>query len=179
MERPEQLARLRRSEPAASVILFNWHRGGQAVSAFRLLASWVLALALAVFFIHVTVHPWPGPVPGYVKFYDAPGEHLMFSALAKSTGISLFEPAGRFVSGIFEVIAACLLILPFSRRVGAGLSVILLAAGVALHLSPALGQEVLLPEGGTDGGTHFLYYVIFLALSLLLLVVHPNERRWH
>ncbi len=149
------------------------------MSAFRLLASWALAFALAAFFIHITVHPWPDPVPGYVKFYDAPGQHLLFSALANATGLSLFEPAGRFVSGIFEVIAAILLILPFSRRVGAGLSVILLGAGVALHLSPALGREVPLPEGGTDGGTHFLYYVIFLALSLLLLVVHPNERRWN
>lgn len=149
------------------------------MSVFRLLASWVLALGLAVFFIHITIHPWPDPVPGYVKFYDAPGEHLLFSSLAAKSGISLFEPAGRLVSGIFELIAAVLLIMPFSRRVGAGLSAILLGAGVAFHLSPWLGRELPLPEGGTDGGTHFLYYVIFLALSLLLLVVHPGERRWN
>jgi hypothetical protein len=148
------------------------------MSTFRLLASWLLAAAVAAFFLHVTLHPWPNPVPGYVKFYDPPGENLLFSTLAANTGIPTFEPAGRFVAGIFELIAALLVILPFSRRVGAGLSVILFGTGVGLHLSPLLGREIVLPEGGTDGGVHFLVYIVFLALSLLLLVVHPNPRRW-
>ena len=39
-----------------------------------------------------------------------------------------------------------------------------------------LGRELPLPEGGTDGGTHFLVYVVFLVFSLLLMVVHPVER---
>lgn len=147
------------------------------MSAFRLLASWLLAIGLVVFFLHITLHPWPNPVPGYVKFYDAPGENLPFTALAQGTGITLFEPAGRFVSGILEVITALLLLFPFSRRFAAGLSVIILGTGVALHLSPWMGRELVLPEGGTDGGTHFLIYVICLALSLLLLVVHPGDRR--
>ncbi|MFN3912299.1 hypothetical protein [Hyphomonas sp.] len=146
------------------------------MSAFRLLASWLLALVLIAFYLHITLHPWPNPVTGYVKFYDAPGEHLLFSALAERSGVTLFEPAGRFVSGIIELLAALLLLIPLSRRLGASISVLCLGAGVALHLSPWLGREVALPEGGTDGGTHFLVYVIFLALSLLLLVVHPSER---
>lgn len=147
------------------------------MSGFRLLASWVLALALAAFFIHVTFHPLADPTPGYVKFFDPPGDNLPFATLAERSGITLFEPAGRFVTGILEVLTAILLILPFSRRVAAGLSVVLTGAAVALHLSPWLGREIALPEGGTDGGAHFLIYVIFLALSLLLLVVHPNARR--
>ena len=146
------------------------------MSAFRLLASWLLALLLVAFFLHVTVHPWAEITPGYVKLYDAPGENLPFSALAKGSGITLFEPAGRLASGLLDLLAAFLLLFPFSRRTGAGLSVILLGAGVALHLSPWLGREIPLPEGGTDGGTHFLIYVIFLALSLLLLFVHPTRR---
>jgi uncharacterized membrane protein YphA (DoxX/SURF4 family) len=146
------------------------------MSTFRLLASWLLAIGLALFFVHITLHPWPDPVPGYVKLYDAPGDHLLFSALAAKSGITLFEPAGRFVSGILELIAALFLLMPFSRRFGAALSALILAAGVGLHLSPWLGREVALPEGGTDGATHFLVYVIFLALSLLLLVVHPGDR---
>lgn len=146
------------------------------MSAFRLAASWLLAIGLAVFFLHITIHPWPNPVPGYVKLYDAPGEHLLFSALAKGTGVTLFEPAGRFVSGILELMTALLLLIPFSRRAGAALSFLILGAGVGLHLSPWLDREIALPEGGTDGGTHFLLYVIFLALGLLLLVVHPGRR---
>lgn len=146
------------------------------MNGFRLLASWVLAIAIAVFFLHITLHPWPNPVPGYVKFYDAPGEHLAFSQLAQATGLTLFEPAGRFVSGIIELLTAILLLLPFSRRFAAGIAVLILGAGVVLHLSPWLGRELVLPEGGTDGGTHFLIYVILLAFSLLLLFVHPASR---
>jgi len=146
------------------------------MSAFRLVASWLLAIGLAVFFLHITLHPWPDPVPGYVKLYDAPGENLLFAALAERTGVSIFEPAGRFVSAIVELMAAALLLIPLSRRFGAALSVLLLGAGVALHLSPWTDREIALPEGGTDGGTHFLIYVIFLAFALLLLVVHPGRR---
>ncbi len=146
------------------------------MSAFRLLASWLLAITIALFFLHITLHPWPNPVSGYVKLYDAPGENLLFSALARGTGITLFEPAGRFVAGILELIAALLILIPVSRRFAAGLSALILGTGVALHLSPWLGREIPLPEGGTDGGTHFLVYVIFLALALLLLVVHPPAR---
>jgi hypothetical protein len=124
------------------------------MSTFRLAASWLLAIGLAVFFVHITLHPWPDPVPGYVKLYDAPGESLLFAALAEGSGVTIFEPAGRFVSAIIELIVA----------------------GVALHLSPWMDREIALPEGGTDGGTHFLVYVIFLALALLLLVVHPGSR---
>jgi hypothetical protein len=146
------------------------------MAAFRLIASWVLALVLIAFFLHVTLHPWPDPTPGYVKFYDAPGDHVVFSAIAAGSGITLFEPAGRFVAGVLELLAALLILIPISRRAGAGLAALLLGAGVAIHLSPWLGRELPLPEGGTDGGTHFLVYVVFLVFSLLLMVVHPVER---
>jgi uncharacterized membrane protein YphA (DoxX/SURF4 family) len=143
--------------------------------AFRHLASWLLAFGLAAFFLHVTLHPWPSLTPGYVKFYDLPGEHLPFAALAERSGVSAFEPAGRMVTGVLELIAALLVLIPFSRRAGAGLSLVLTGAAVALHLSPWLGREISLPEGGTDGGTHFLVYVVVSAASILLLVVHPGR----
>jgi len=146
------------------------------MSAFRLVASWLLAIGLAVFFLHITLHPWPDPVPGYVKLYDPPGENLLFAALAEGSGVTIFEPAGRFVSAIIELFVALLLLIPLSRRFGAALSVITLGAGVALHLSPWMDREIALPEGGTDVGTHFLVYVTFLALALLLLLVHPGNR---
>lgn len=146
------------------------------MAAFRLIASWALALVLIAFFLHVTVHPWSVPTPGYVKFYDAPGDHVVFSAIAEGSGLSLFEPAGRFVAGVLELLAALLLLIPISRRAGAGLAALLLGSGVAIHLSPWLGRELPLPEGGTDGGTHFLVYIVFLVFSLLLMLVHPAER---
>lgn len=144
---------------------------------FRHAVSWGLALALAAMFIHLTIHPLPAPVPGQVKFFDPPGQHLVFATLAEKSGITLFEPAGRFVAGIAELIAAVLILLPLSRRFGAAIGVVLFGVGLVLHLSPWLGREVMLPAGGTDGGIHFLVTVILFALSLLLLVVHPGRPR--
>lgn len=143
----------------------------------RLAISWLLALALAAMFIHLTLHPWPDPVPGEVKFFDPPGTHIVFSALADRSGVTLFEPAGRFVAGVLELLAALLILLPFSRRLGAVIAALVLGSGLVLHLSPWLGRELPLPGGGTDGGQHFLLAVILFALSLLLLVVHPGRTR--
>lgn len=144
---------------------------------FRHAVSWGLALALAAMFLHLTLHPWPDPVPGRVKFFDMPGQHTVFATLAQKSGITLFEPAGRFVAGVLELVAAILILLPFSRRFGAVIAVVLYGAGLVLHLSPWLGRELVLPDGSSDGGTHFLAAVILLALSLLLLVVHPGRTR--
>lgn len=144
---------------------------------FRHAVSWGLALALAAMFIHLTLHPWPNPVPGDVKFFDAPGQHTVFATLAEKSGVTLFEPAGRFVAGILELMTAILILLPFSRRFGAVIAVILFGTGLGLHLSPWLGRELILPDGSTDGGLHFLTAIILLALSLLLLVVHPGRSR--
>lgn len=137
--------------------------------------SWGLALALAAMFFHLTLHPLPDPVPGEVKFFDPPGTHIVFSALADRSGVTLFEPAGRFVAGVLELLAALLILLPFSRRAGAVIAVLVFGTGLGLHLSPWLGRELPLPGGGTDGGQHFLLAIILLAVSLLLLVVHPGK----
>lgn len=143
--------------------------------AFRHVVSWAIALALTAMFIHLTLHPMPDPVPGEVKFFDLPGEHLVFSTLAQKSGITLFEPAGRFVAGLLELLAAFFILLPFTRRFGAFLAVLILGSGLALHLSPWLGRELFLPDGTSDGGLHFLGTVILFALSLLLMVVHPGR----
>ncbi len=144
---------------------------------FRHAVSWGIALALAAMFIHLTLHPWPSPTPGEVKFFDLPGQHTVFATLAEKSGITLFEPAGRFVAGVLELIAAILIVMPFSRRFGAVMAALIYGTGVALHLSPWLGRELVLGDGATDGGTHFLAAVILLVLSLLLLFVHPGRPR--
>ena len=144
---------------------------------FRHAVSWGIALALVAMFVHLTLHPLPDPVPGEVKFYDSPGQHLVFSTLAAKSGITLFEPAGRFVAGILELVTALLVLLPFSRRLGASLAAIIFGTGLVLHVSPWLGREIALAGGGTDGGAHFLSTVILFAFSLLLLVVHPGRAK--
>lgn len=145
--------------------------------SFRQFAGWLLALVLAALLLHVNLHPLPHPTPGEVKFFDPPGQHLVFSVLAAKTGIDLFEPAGRVVAGLLELLSAVLVLIPFARRAGAALSCLVSGTGLLLHLSPFLGREIILPDGSSDGGMHFLGGVIVFALSLLLLVTHPAPRR--
>lgn len=144
---------------------------------FRHLISWGLALVLMAFCLHLTLHPLPDPPQGMVKFFDAPGDHVVFATLGERTGLTLFEPAGRFAAGVLELLAALLILVPFTRRLGAGVLVIMFGVGLGLHLSPLLGREVMMPDGMTDGGVQFLNTVIVFALGVLLLVVHPGKVR--
>ena len=147
----------------------------------RHILSWLLALFLIAMFVQATIHPLPNPPAGSVKFFDAPGENIVFQTIADRSGISLFEPAGRVVTGILELLAALLLILPFSRRLGAVLSAIILGGAVAMHLSPLLGREIPLTldpaNTQTDGGMLFLLAIVMLVASLLIMVVHPGGGR--
>ena len=146
---------------------------------FRHIVSWVLALFLIAMFVQATIHPLPNPPEGMVKFFDPPGENIVFQTIAAKSGISLYEPAGRVVVGLLELVAALFLILPMTRRFGAFMSAGVLGGAVAMHLSPWLGREVpvsLDPQNtATDGGMLFMLAIVMLVSSLLLMVVHPGS----
>ena len=147
----------------------------------RDLAGWALALFLIYMFVQATIHPLPNPPIGQVKLFDLPGENIVFSTIATKTGIALFEPTGRVLVGIFELLAAVLLLIPITRRLGAVLSFLILAGAVTAHLLPGiLGREVPLSlasgESATDGGALFALAIAMLAASMLLVVVHPGRR---
>ena len=148
---------------------------------FRHLISWVLALFLIAMFVQQTIAPLPDPPEGGVLLFDAPGHNIVFQTVAERSGVSLFEPAGRFVIAVVELIAAFFLLWPFSRRFGATLAVLVCGAAVALHLSPWLGRDVPLlldPSGtATDGGQLFMLSIVMLVASLLIMVVHPGKIR--
>jgi len=78
------------------------------------------------------------------------------------------------------ILAALLLFLPFTRRLGAVLATLILGGAVALHMSPWLGREIpvsLNPSNtATDGGALFMLAIVMVVSSLLLLVVHPSRR---
>ena len=139
---------------------------------FRHLISWALALFLIAMFIQSTIAPLPDPSEGSVKLFDAPGQNIVFQTIAERSGVSLFEPAGRFVIAIIELFAAFFLLLPFSRRFG---------AAIAFHLSPWLGRNVPLSldpaSTATDGGQLFMLSILMLVASLLVMVVHPGRIR--
>ena len=148
----------------------------------RLLVSWVLALFLVFMFVMATIYPLPNPPAGIPKLYSLPGENVVFATLAAKTGFAFFEPTGRVVVAIIELVAIVLLLVPRWRRGGALLSFFVLAAAVAAHMMPdVLGRELPVsmsdPSLGTDGGRQFTLSVAMAAASILLLMVHPVRAR--
>ncbi len=133
----------------------------------RWMASWVLALFLAAMFV------W---IADLTLFPAEPGKNVVFPLLAEYSGFPLFEPTGRLAVGLLQVFAALLLLLPFTRRLGAILGLLIAAGAVAAHIL-WLGLEVPVEQGAaqTDGG-QLLYLALALAASALLLVfVHPGR----
>ncbi|MEL7127971.1 MAG: hypothetical protein AAGK23_00350 [Pseudomonadota bacterium] len=143
--------------------------------------SWALSLFLIAMFVQATLHPLPNPPAGSVKFFDLPGENIVFQTLAERSRYDVFEPAGRVVTGILELIAALFLFLPFTRRFGAFLSFLILSGAIGFHLSPWLGREVptSLANGtvATDGGALFSLAIAMAVASILVMVVHPSRDR--
>ena len=148
----------------------------------RMILSWLLAVFLIAAFVQANLYPLgsPSEAAGQIKMWDLPGENIVFQTLADKSGYALFEPAGRFVTGAIELLAALLLILPWTRRLGAIIAGLVLASAVALHMSPWLGREVPLSldpaDTATDGGILFMLAIAMMVAAFLLVIIHPGRR---
>ena len=136
----------------------------------RSLLSWILALLVIGMFAFLA----DKKLFSYPSQFDA-----VFAALAENSGFEMFEPTGRFVTGIVELVAALFLFLPFTRRFGAFIAFCVSAIAVGLHMSPWLGTEAPLTAGAaeTDGGMLFYLAMALTAASGIILMVHPGRRR--
>ena len=94
----------------------------------------------------------------------------IFSVIADRSGISLFEPVIRMLTGVAEIMTAILILIPRTRLLGAlgGLGV--LAGAIGFHLSPWLGISV----PGMGHGL-FITAVIMLVLTAALVVVLKKQ----
>ena len=104
----------------------------------------------------------------FFKFTGSEESIFIFSTLRAWSGIALFEPAGRWVIGICELIASILLFLPRTRIFGAAMAVGIMTGAISFHLFTPLGVEIL-----GDGGELFILACgvwisgwIILALSI-------------
>ena len=90
----------------------------------------------------------------------------IFSIIAERSGISLFEPVIRMLTGVAEIGTAILILIPRTRLLGAlgGLGV--LVGAIGFHLSPWLGINV-------PGMGHGLFIValVLTALTATLFVI--------
>lgn len=141
----------------------------------RTLGSWAIALFLAAMLIWVAVDTL-APAAGT--------KNHLFPLFAETSGIAYFDPTGRFVIGGLEVIAALLIFVPATRRVGAVLG-LLLTAGLAALVVQLMMLGLQIPvdtvgEGGvvttTSSDASALFYLIvgLLVASLVLVVIHPG-----
>lgn len=108
--------------------------------------SWILRIVAALIMLQTL----------YFKFTGAPESVYIFSALG-------LEPYGRIGSGIAELIASILLLIPSTAVFGALLGVGIMGGAIVSHLFK-LGIEVQ-----NDGGQLFVYALIVLICCSLLL----------
>lgn len=110
---------------------------------------------------------------GYYEQYKLTGNegsvHL-FTILSDWLGTPGGEKPFRLFVGIQEIVAAVLVLLPWTRVPGAALSVVTMAGAIFFHVVSPLGID---PYG--DGGVLFKEAVFTLAMSALILVLHRHE----
>ena len=87
----------------------------------------------------------------------------IFSIIADRSGISLFEPVIRMLTGVAELGTALLILIPRTRLLGALAGLGVLIGAIGFHLSPWLGINV----PGIGHGL-FITAVIMLVLTAVL-----------
>lgn len=98
----------------------------------------------------------------FFKFTGAAESVYIFSTLG-------LEPWGRYASGIAELVAAGLLLVPGTAAVGAVLSIAVISGAIVSHLT-VLGIEVM-----GDGGLLFGLAVVVLIASLGVVWLRRRE----
>jgi hypothetical protein len=97
----------------------------------------------------------------YYKFSGAQESVELFTLLG-------MEPWGRIGTGVMELIASILLIVPRTKVIGALLGVGLMSGAIFFHIT-----KVGINEGGTP--LLFIYAVIVFISCAILLAIHIKE----
>lgn len=100
---------------------------------------------------------------------------LYFKFTAQPESVYIFtqagmEPWGRIGTGVAELIASVLILIPRTIVFGALMAIGLMLGAIATHLF-ILGIEVQ-----NDGGQLFGYALIVLAASVVLLIMHFDRK---
>ena len=114
--------------------------------------SWILRILVAVILLQTL----------FFKFTGAPESIYIFETVGA-------EPWGRWGSGLVELAASILLLIPRTRVYGALVALGVITGAIASHLT-VLGIEV---RG--DGGLLFALAVVVFVASAALLAIHRDE----
>jgi uncharacterized membrane protein YphA (DoxX/SURF4 family) len=130
----------------------------------RTYALWALSAYIAVVFVQSL----------FFKFSGSVESIYIFSTLRTWSGISLFEPFGRFAIGTLELIASILLFIPRVRIFGAALAIGIMTGAIYFHLFTPLGVNIL-----GDGGELFaLACGVWLSGWTILALSAGDVRGW-
>ncbi len=114
--------------------------------------AWVLRLIAAIIMLQTL----------YFKFTGAEESVYIFSTLG-------IEPYGRIGSGIGELIASILILIPSTTAIGALLAVGVMSGAIMSHLT-ILGIEVK-----NDGGQLFIYALLVFISSAILVILYKEQ----
>ncbi len=114
--------------------------------------SWIARIIVAIILLQTV----------FFKFTGAEESIYIFETVG-------MEPLGRIGSGIGELIAAILLLIPKTRVIGAIMSLGTISGAIFFHLTK-LGIEI---KG--DGGLLFYLAIAVFVLSLILIILHKKE----
>lgn len=100
----------------------------------------------------------------YFKFTGAPESVYIFSQVG-------MEPEGRIATGIAELLASVLILIPKTSLIGASLALFIMIGAIATHIS-ILGIEVM-----NDGGRLFIYAIIVALASFYIILKYTKKRK--
>jgi uncharacterized membrane protein YphA (DoxX/SURF4 family) len=119
--------------------------------------SWVLRLVVAGILFQTL----------FFKFTGAQESVHIFTKLG-------IEPWGRIGSGVVELIAVILLLIPSTVAIGAILSLGVISGAIMSHLTK-LGVAVINSDGSSDGGLLFALALIVFICSAITLIIYRRE----
>ena len=119
---------------------------------FSTIGIWILRLVAAMILLQTL----------YFKFSAAPESIYIFSKIG-------MEPWGRIGTGILELMAAVLILIPATTVVGSLIAIALISGAIFFHLTK-LGVNVR-----NDGGQLFIYALLVFISSVVLVIIYRNE----
>jgi len=121
--------------------------------------SWVAQLTVAGILLQTL----------FFKFTGAEESVYIFTTLGRFVHVAGVEPWGRIGSGVIELIAGLMLLVPATASLGAGLAMGVMAGAIASHIL-VLGVEV---KG--DGGLLVALALTAFVGSVVVLVLRRSQ----
>ncbi len=119
--------------------------------------SWILRLVVAGILFQTL----------FFKFTGAQESVYIFTKLG-------IEPWGRVGSGVVELMAVILLLIPSTVSIGAILSLGTISVAILSHLTK-LGVVVINSDGSSDGGLLFALALVVFVCSAVILIIYRRE----